>query len=224
MRIYRIRDDILFCLVIAFLASWGAGRLAGRAAALAYDSYAERHQIPDGEIGGRADEDFFQAQSVDDILSHERFTLVYDIMTLYDYGTGFYEDSPLYCLKLPSGEYVAASVYIDSAVKLEDFPILGGEYLLPVGTAVYADLAQDKDFMAQIESRQPLTGTDFYIDMSGNSPVKEEEDFTKPAVSAAQAITGVAAFSLFHMAGARLGVFPSFFMPGNGKKKKSEWE
>ena len=55
MRIYRIRDDILFCLVIAFLASWGAGRLAGRAAALAYDSYAERHQIPDGEIGGRAD-------------------------------------------------------------------------------------------------------------------------------------------------------------------------
>lgn len=224
MRINRIRDDILFCFIIAFLAAWGAGVLAGRAAGLAYEGYVERHQIPDGETGGRAVEDIFRAQSVDDILSHEKFTIVYDIMTLYDYGTGFYEGTSLYSLKLPSGEYVAASVCLDSIITLEELPVLGGSCLLPVGTAVYADLAQDESCLGQIESRQPLTRTDFYIDMSGNRPVKEEEDFVKPAVSAARGITAVVTFPLIHMLGARLGVFPYIFMPGNGKKKKAEWE
>ena len=222
MGIRWVRDDILFCLVISLMLAAGAGTLAERAAAGNYESYAEKHRVPDGEVGGKAVESVFRARSVEDILAHEQFTVECSLSDAMSYGRGYYGKEYLRLLPLESGETVAAAINLDGTSMKPGTDFLDDDYIMPVGRVVYADLAGDEKFMSRIESMNPLTRTDFYIDMWGTGPVTEEREYIKTRVSLAKTVTGVVSFPLLHMLGSGLGVYPYIFAPGKKKRGKND--
>ena len=222
MRYRRMRIDVLICMGLALLIAMGTGKLAGMAASLSYDSYVAAHTAVPGEIGGAAGEDVFRAQSISDLKSHDTFTVISPGIEYRNLGGGYYGDKYFELLTLPSGERVAAHINNDGIQYEGEFYI--ADKTLPVGRVVQEPLYEDKTFLAQIQSTYPLTRSDFYIDMMGNGGAMSLESYTSFPTSLTQVITVVICFPLLHALGARLGVFPYFFLPKRLKEQQNTWE
>lgn len=222
MRRYRLRADVWLCLCVAFFAAWGTGKAADIVTEHTYDSYVERHTVAAGDIGGVADDSIYQAYSVEDVLSHPTFTVVSPGIEYRNRGAGYYKSYYLYSLTLPSGEKVAAAINMDSVQTVGENIYLGLS-VLPVGKVVYEDLSQNQTFLNQIEFSEPLTRTDFYIDMRGNGGTMSMESYQEPYRDVVQVVTVLICFPLCHALGAKIGIFPYFF---RFKKKEtvSEWD
>lgn len=220
MRVHRMRFDIWLCLLLAFLAGSGIGKLVEMALPSAYESYVEEHTVADGEIGGVAGEDVFRAQSVDDLLSHDTFTVVSPGIEYRNRGGGYYGNWYMQALTLPSGELVAAVYNLDSVQIEGDY--YSGQATLPVGRVVYEDLSENETFLHQIEYIEPLSRHDFYVDMVGTGGKLSQEDYTQPKVQMVQLGVTVLLFPILHALGSTFGIFPYFFPPK--KKKESEWD
>lgn len=210
--------DAFICLALSLLVSLGTGYIAGRIAEAAYEKALQEHQAVDGEIGGRADETAFRAQSIDDLLSHDTFTIVSHGIHYRNEGAGFYDDYYFYNVELPSGERVAARVNDDSVQSTGD-SAYSGDSILPLGQVVWEDLSQNEAFLSQIESAKPLTKTDFYVDMVGNTGVMAADLALETPKIVTQVLTVFIFCPIFHMIGSRLGVFPPYFAPGKKKQK-----
>jgi len=186
-----------------------------------YEDYSEEHKVADGDIGGVAGEDVVRAESIDDLLSNDTFTVVSPGIEYRNKGAGYYGSYYMQALTLPSGEKVAAIINEESVQRSGD-SIYSGDSILPVGHIVYEDLTQSETFLKQIEYKEKLSRTDFYIDMIGNGGKLSQEDYSEVPTMMAQIITVIIAFPILHMLGAKFGIFPYFFPPKN--KKESEWE
>ena len=222
MRIYRMRADIWLSLAAACLVAWGAGKITSAVTENTYEAYTEKHTVADGEIGGAAEEDVFRAQSIEDLLSHDTFTVVSPGIEYRNRGAGYYGSYYLYSLTLPSGERVAAAINMDS-VQTTGQDLYSGDSIMPVGKIIYEDLAKEPAFLDQIQYKEPLTRTDFYVDMMGNGGTASKEAYGKRYVDIVQAAACLICFPLFHALGAKLGLFPYFFPPKK-KRQESEWE
>lgn len=212
--------DIWLCLLLAFLVSLGTGAAAEKLAQAAYKKELEVHAPVAGAIGAPADETVFRAQNVDDLLSHETFTVVSPGIEYRNRGAGYYEGKYFYALTLPSGELVAAWINGDSVQESGGSDYYSSDKILPLGCVVYEDLAQNETFLEQIEFREPLSRTDLYIDMVGDTAVLAEDQAIETPKMVVQILTVVILLPLFHCLGSKLGLFAPYF-PG---KKKSEWE
>lgn len=221
MRYHNLRFDIWLCLLLSVLLAMGAGKIANNILPQKYEEHKQEHKVDVGEIGGKADETVFRAQSIEDLLSHDTFTIVSPGIEYRNRGAGFYNGTYMYAVTLPSGEIVAARVNGDSVVNESD-SIYSGDSILPVGKIVKEDLTKEKTFLEQIEHSEPLTRKDFYIDMVGEAEIASEESFIEGPTLLIQVITVLVTFPIFHSIGAKLGIFPYFFAPKN--KKKNEWE
>lgn len=210
MRINRLRSDIWICMLIAVLCAWLAGSITEKLAALGYSEYEAEHAVAAGDIGGIAGDDVFRAQSVDDILTHDVFTVVSHGIEYRNRGAGFYGSYYMYALTLPSGEIVAAVINGDS-VLFDGEDIFSGDNTLPVGRVVYEDLTQNESFLSQIEYSRPLSRHDFYVDMSGKSGHLSEDDYVGLPKMVVQIVVFIAIFALIHYVGSQLGIFPAFF-------------
>ena len=104
MRIRRMRFDIWLCLLLAYLVGTGASKLAQLAVDSTYDSYVEEHTVAAGDVGGVAGDDVFRAQSIDDLLSHDTFTVVSPGIEYRNRGAGYYGNWYMQALTLPSGD------------------------------------------------------------------------------------------------------------------------
>lgn len=216
----RMRIDVLICLGLAYLLSMGTGKLAGLVASATYEGYVETRTVAAGEIGGPAGEDVFRAQSIDDLMSHETFTVLSPGIEYRNRGGGYYDGHYFELLTLPSGERVAARINGDSIQYEGEF--YTSEKTLPVGRVVQEPLYQNKAFLEQIQSSFPLSRSDFYVDMAGAGGAVSLEDYTSLPESIAQVITVIAAFPLLHALGARLGVFPYFFVPKRLREQEDQ--
>ena len=78
MRLYRLRFDIWLTLLVATLAAGGAGKLVDAIAPTDHEEHVEKQVAADGDVGGKAGDDVFAANSVDDLLSHDTFTILSD--------------------------------------------------------------------------------------------------------------------------------------------------
>lgn len=221
MRYHHLRFDIWLSLALAFVVSLGAEAVMDIIMPKAYESYEEEHIVVDGSIGGKAGDEVYRAQNVEDLLTHDTFTVESPGIEYRNEGAGFYGGRYMYSLKLPSGERVAASINDDSVQSMGE-SIFDGINIMPVGRVVFEDLTQDEGFLNQIEMGEKLTRTDFYVDMVGEALKMNEEDFTEVPTILVQLLTIIVCFPLFHALGAKLGVFPYFFPPK--KQKKSEWK
>ncbi len=221
MRRQSLRFDIWLCLLLSFLLSLGTEKIAKSILVEKYEEHKEEHKVETDEIGGKAGEDIFRAQNIEDLLNHETFTVVSPGIEYRNKGAGYYKGMYLHALTLPSGEKVAARINSDSVVHEGD-SIYSGDNILPVGKLIYEDLSQDTSFINQIEYKEPLDRKDFYIDMVGGAEIQSEESFVDTRVLLVQLLTIFFTFPLFHTLGSKLGIFPYFFAPKN--KKESEWD
>ena len=227
-RLYFQRYDLWLSLALSFLVSLGTVWLANQILDKTYLDYVESHEVAGGEIGGVAGADVFRAQNVEDLLSHDTFTVVSPGSQYMSRGAGYFGNWYLYALTLPSGERVAAVINFDSLVRSGE-DIYSGETTLPVGRIVYEDLESSETFLSQIEHSTPLDRHDFYIDMMGSGGRLSEEDYRELPLLAVRLGTILVCFPIFHLIGSKLGVFPYFFPPRERKPKKKkdsemEWE
>ena len=212
--------DIWLCLLLAFLVSLGTGAAAERLAQIAYAKAEEAHAPVAGQIGAPAAETVFRAQSVDDLLTHDTFTVISPGIEYRNRGAGYYGGKYFYALTMPSGELVAAWINGDSVQESGGSDYFSSDKILPLGHIVYEDLTESETFLEQIEFKEPLSRRDFYIDMVGDTAILNEEQAVETPKLMVQLLTIVVFFPLFHYVGSKLGLFPAYF----AKKKESEGE
>jgi hypothetical protein len=220
MRYRHLRFDIWLCLLFSLFVSIFPASLTERIMEEKYKGYTEERTAAEGETGGIAGDDIFRAQSIEDLETQERFTVISPGIEYRNRGAGYYKNHYLYALTLPSGERVAAAINMENVRTKGDY--YSGEATLPVGQIVREDLTLEKAFMSQIEFSEPLSRKDFYVDMMGNAEKASQENYTEPAVMLARVLTVLIFFPLFHALGAKFGIFPPFFV--SKKKKPSEWD
>lgn len=213
--------DAWLCLALSMLIAMGTGKVAEMAAKSAYDKQVETHQAVDGEIGGKAGEEVFRVQNVEDLLSHDTFTVVSPGIQYRNRGAGYYDGRYFQALTLPSGELVAAWINGDS-VQFTGSDIFSGDNILPVGKVVWEDLTENQTFLDQIQHSEPLSRTDFYVDMVGDTAVLDEGQATETPTILTQVLTVCIFFPIFHSLGAKIGLWTPYF--SFRKKKKPEWD
>lgn len=217
MRIYKIRFDVLICILLSALAVLGVSKVLPFFYSNLYDRYAQAHMVSDGDIGGKAGDDVYRVQSVEEILSHDTFTVQVGYSSVMTADTGYFGDSYLLNLELPSGERVAACINDDARQRNyeEDY------YIMPVGEVVESDLSKDEEFMSWIERSEALSRTDFYLNMNGNggSGLVSAERYDEQYTLYIKAVVAILSFIVFHTIGCRMGLFPRL-MPI--KKKKGQ--
>lgn len=221
-----LRYDIWICLLLGFLASLGVERLATGILSEKYQQHQEEHLVAAGEIGGAAMEETFRAKSVEDLLSHQTFTVVSPGIEYRNRGAGYYNGMYLYALTLPSGEIVAARINTDNVTKPDDSDILSrSDSVMPIGQIVKADLKDHATFLEQIEFKEPLSRHDFYIDMVGQGEIESPESFIEGPVLLWQILTIVVVFAVLHFLGSKIGIFPAFYTRKRPEtEKKSDWD
>lgn len=220
-----LRYDIWLTLLLAYLVSVGAVKITEWIVKDTYQDYVKEHTAADGDIGSKAGPDVFRVRSVDDILSHDTFTIVSPGIEFCNRGAGYYGGVYTYAVTLPSGEVVAARINMES-VQYGGRDLYSGNNTLPRGQVVWADLTRDEMFMNQISYGIPLSRTDFYVDMLGNSGKVSQEDYNARYTNVVQLIAIVVCIPLIHSLGAKLGVFPCFLPPRKkmGEEQKGEWD
>ena len=219
---YRVlRFDIWLCLALSVLLAFGAGKIANKILPEKYEDYKEEHVVDTGQVGGMADDSVFKAQNIEDLLSHDTFTVVSPGIEYRNKGGGYYKGFYMDQLTLPSGEMVAAR--INNSAVVNDGDYYTGNSTLPVGRIVTADLTEEKTFLEQIEYKYKLDRTDFYIDMVGEAEIASEETFIEAPVMLIQLAIVLVTFPIFHRIGAKLGIFP-YILPPKKKKTENEWD
>lgn len=221
MRRRVLSFDAWVCLALAALLALGAGKVTEKIAVGLYAQQEEQHKPVDGQIGGRAGEDAFHAQNVSDLLSHETFTVVSPGIEYRNRGAGYYDGKYFQALTLPSRELVAAWINDDS-VQPTGEDIFSGDNVLPLGRVVMEDLTSSQTFLDQIQHSEPLSRTDFYVDMVGDTAILAEDQAVGGPTVLVQVLTVVIFFPLLHMIGSKLGLWGAYFT--FRKKKPSEWE
>lgn len=221
MRYHHLRFDIWICLLASFVIGYITSYFVEQIYNDKYSTYVLEHTVTNGDIGGRASDDVIRAKSVDDLLKNDKFTIVSEGIKYRNEGAGYFDGQYMYLVTLESGEKVAARINMESVTTTGD-SIYSGESILPVGKIVYKDLSSNENFLSQIEYKEKLSRTDFYIDMVGNGGKVSQEDYVSVPKGFAQFITIVICFIVFHTLGSKLGIFPYFFAPKN--KKVSEWD
>ena len=224
MRYTRMRFDIWLTLLIAFGISLGTVKIAELVLPGMYEAYVEENIVGENEVGGPAGEDVFRVQNIDDILSHDTFTIVSRGIEYRNRGAGYYNGVYTYAVTLPSGEVVAAQINMENVQMEGDY--YSSDHTLPLGQVVWEDLTESEIFMNQISYGVPLSRTDFYVDMRGSGGVRSQEDFNESHTGTVQVITILVCFPFIHSLGAKLGIFPFFFAPRpkKGEAQKSEWD
>ena len=157
MRVYKIRFDVLICIILSALVVLGITKVLPVFYSMLYDRYTQTHMVSDGDIGGKAGEDVYRAQSVEEILSHNTFTVQVEYGSLLTADTDYFGDTYLLNLELPSGERVAACINNAAMQKNDEEDY----FIMPVGKVVEADLSRDAEFISGIERSDALSRTDF---------------------------------------------------------------
>lgn len=208
-----LRFDIWLSLLLGLMVGLLAGRIAGIFLPDPNEVTVIEHTVETGNVGSKADETVFRAQSVEDLLSHDTFTIVSPGYEYSNRGSGFYRSHAMYAVTLPSGERVAALINMDSVQNTDEI-YHTGDSTLPVGRVVYEDLTKDEYFIKQIEYGEPLSRTDFYVDMQGESGTEVIRNDTKMWLDMIQVITTIVCCVIFHIVGVKLGVFPRVLPSG----------
>ncbi len=222
LRVHFLRFDMWLCLLLSFGIAYGASKIVNNYLEDKYEDHMEEHKVEENNVGGIATEDIFRAQNIEDLLSHDTFTVISPGIEYKNKGAGFYKNFYMYALTLPSGEKVAARINFESVIKNDEDIYSKSDSILPVGKIIKEDLTLEKTFLEQIEYKEPLDRKDFYIDMVGEAAIQSRESFIEGPVILIELLIIAILFPIFHMIGSKLGIFPYIFPPK--KLQKNEWD
>ena len=211
MRTHILPVDAAICLGIAALISIPVGHFTNTLISDSFDTKKEALAPEAGNIGGLATDDVFRAESVDDMLSHDTFTVECLYRDAYGSANGYHDGMSLNRLTLSSGESVAYRANTENVVHTGGDSFSSDTIVLPVGKVVYEDLSKDTAFLSQIEYREPLSRTDFYVDMAGSAFMESKDQTVNVSSLWAQIITVVILYPIFHAIGSKIGLWESYF-------------
>lgn len=131
MTYHILRYDIWLCLLLSMALSYIPVKIAENIIPKKYEQYVQEHTVEDGQIGGKAGDNIVRANSIDDLLANEIFTIVSPGIQYRNKGAGYYGNTYMQAVTLPSGEKIAAKINEENVQRTGD-SIYTGDSILPV--------------------------------------------------------------------------------------------
>ena len=212
LRLFMTHPDMAVEFVISALIAVLVAHMVPGMVNSYYDKVEGQHV---NDVGLKATDDTVKANSIDDILNNDTFSIVVSDPDEYKFdGSAYWEDedpSEIYNVKLISGERVAVRMQAEYLKKT------GDGYLLNIGKIKKFDLTAEPEILDELQEEYALDRTDFYIDLRTNieEGSKYSEATRQKMIDLVQPFTAIFVCAilwiLLHVITVKIGIAPKLF-------------
>ena len=212
LRLFMTHPDLAVEFVISALIAVLVAHMVPGMVNSYYDKVEGQHV---NDVGLKATDETVQANSIDDILNNDTFSIVVSDPDEYKFdGSAYWEDedpSEIYNVKLTSGERVAVRMQAEYLKKT------GDGYLLNIGKIKKFDLTAEPEILDELQEEYALDRTDFYVDLRTNieEGSKYSEATRQKMIDLVQPFTAIFVCAilwiLLHVITVKIGIAPKLF-------------
>lgn len=212
LRLFMTHPDMAVEFVISALIAVLVAHMVPGMVNSYYDKVEGQHV---NDVGLKATDETVKANSIDDILNNDTFSIVVSDPDEYKFdGSAYWEDedpSEIYNVKLTSGERVAVRMQAEYLKKT------GDGYLLNIGKIKKFDLTAEPEILDELQEEYALDRTDFYIDLRTNieEGSKYSEATRQKMIDLVQSFTAIFVCAilwiLLHVITVKIGIAPKLF-------------
>ena len=212
LRLFMTHPDLAVEFVISALIAVLVAHMVPGMVNSYYDKVEGQHV---NDVGLKATDETVQANSIDDILNNDTFSIVVSDPDEYKFdGSAYWEDedpSEIYNVKLISGERVAVRMQAEYLKKT------GDGYLLNIGKIKKFDLTAEPEILDELQEEYALDRTDFYVDLRINieEGSKYSEATRQKMIDLVQPFTAIFVCAilwiLLHVITVKIGIAPKLF-------------
>ena len=212
LRLFMTHPDLAVEFVISALIAVLVAHMVPGMVNSYYDKVEGQHV---NDVGLKATDETVKANSIDDILNNDTFSIVVSDPDEYKFdGSAYWEDedpSEIYNVKLTSGERVAVRMQAEYLKKT------GDGYLLNIGKIKKFDLTSEPEILDELQEEYALDRTDFYIDLRTNieEGSKYSEATRQKMIDLVQPFTAIFVCAilwiLLHVITVKIGIAPKLF-------------
>ena len=212
LRLFMTHPDMAVEFVISALIAVLVAHMVPGMVNSYYDKVEGQHV---NDVGLKATDETVQANSIDDILNNDTFSIVVSDPDEYKFdGSAYWKDedpSEIYNVKLASGERVAVRMQAEYLKKT------GDGYLLNIGKIKKFDLTAEPEILDELQEEYALDRTDFYIDLRTNieEGSKYSEATRQKMIDLVQPFTAIFVCAilwiLLHVITVKIGIAPKLF-------------
>ena len=212
LRLFMTHPDMAVEFVISALIAVLVAHMVPGMVNSYYDKVEGQHV---NDVGLKATDETVQANSIDDILNNDTFSIVVSDPDEYKFdGSAYWKDedpSEIYNVKLASGERVAVRMQAEYLKKT------GDGYLLNIGKIKKFDLTAEPEILDELQEEYALDRTDFYVDLRTNieEGSKYSEATRQKMIDLVQPFTAIFVCAilwiLLHVITVKIGIAPKLF-------------
>ena len=212
LRLFMTHPDLAVEFVISALIAVLVAHMVPGMVNSYYDKVEGQHV---NDVGLKATDETVKANSIDDILNNDTFSIVVSDPDEYKFdGSAYWKDedpSEIYNVKLTSGERVAVRMQAEYLKKT------GDGYLLNIGKIKKFDLTAEPEILDELQEEYALDRTDFYIDLRTNieEGSKYSEATRQKMIDLVQPFTAIFVCAilwiLLHVITVKIGIAPKLF-------------
>ena len=212
LRLFMTHPDLAVEFVISALIAVLVAHMVPGMVNSYYDKVEGQHV---NDVGLKATDETVKANSIDDILNNDTFSIVVSDPDEYKFdGSAYWKDedpSEIYNVKLASGERVAVRMQAEYLKKT------GDGYLLNIGKIKKFDLTAEPEILDELQEEYALDRTDFYIDLRTNieEGSKYSEATRQKMIDLVQPFTAIFVCAilwiLLHVITVKIGIAPKLF-------------
>ena len=212
LRLFMTHPDMAVEFVISALIAVLVAHMVPGMVNSYYDKVEGQHV---NDVGLKATDETVQANSIDDILNNDTFSIVVSDPDEYKFdGSAYWKDedpSEIYNVKLTSGERVAVRMQAEYLKKT------GDGYLLNIGKIKKFDLTAEPEILDELQEEYALDRTDFYVDLRTNieEGSKYSEATRQKMIDLVQPFTAIFVCAilwiLLHVITVKIGIAPKLF-------------
>ena len=212
LRLFMTHPDMAVEFVISALIAVLVAHMVPGMVNSYYDKVEGQHV---NDVGLKATDETVKANSIDDILNNDTFSIVVSDPDEYKFdGSAYWEDedpSEIYNVKLTSGERVAVRMQAEYLKKT------GDGYLLNIGKIKKFDLTAEPEILDELQEEYALDRTDFYVDLRTNieEGSKYSEATRQKMIDLVQPFTAIFVCAilwiLLHVSTVKIGIAPKLF-------------
>ena len=212
LRLFMTHPDMAVEFVISALIAVLVAHMVPGMVNSYYDKVEGQHV---NDVGLKATDETVKANSIDDILNNDTFSIVVSDPDEYKFdGSAYWKDedpSEIYNVKLTSGERVAVRMQAEYLKKT------GDGYLLNIGKIKKFDLTAEPEILDELQEEYALDRTDFYIDLRTNieEGSKYSEATRQKMIDLVQPFTAIFVCAilwiLLHVITVKIGIAPKLF-------------
>ena len=209
LRLFMTHPDLAIEFVISALIAILVARAVPGIVNSYYDNVESGHV---NDVGLEANDQTVPANSIEDILNNDTFSIVVSDPDEYKFdGSAYWKDedpSEIYNVKLASGERVAVRMQAEYLKKT------GDGYLLNIGKIEKFDLTAEPEILDELQEEYALDRTDFYVDLRTNieEGSKYSEATRQKMIDLVQPFTAIFVWwILLHVITVKIGIAPKLF-------------